>query len=324
MAPSAEEQAKVNSALKDLNLTPEVRVCGVAVRAQAERRTGRAPIPACLQETSKFSKAFKDPEFIKMFAEYAKEVSDPAVSFRGAWAARSCTPPGARGGCCCAAVLLWCCWCALGAWQGRWAASRARAGPRRRAHARACACHMPRLPPACPAQVKEETDAYLRQLEAEGRGEEVYGKDTQLIVPDAAFVVKSVEASTGLKGYINICTSKKVRVLRQRASAVRGSSGGCALGRGAAAARSMWQRGVDRWQAGGAGLRMLCAQQRGTRSTHRQATACLARTGACSLSLSCSRVCKGAPCPLWATAGGASPTAATAHCGHPSKQTSLN
>ncbi len=27
----------------------------------------------------KFAKAFKDPEFLKMFEEYAKEVSDPKV-----------------------------------------------------------------------------------------------------------------------------------------------------------------------------------------------------------------------------------------------------
>lgn len=32
-----------------------------------------------LQELDKFSKAFKDPEFLKLFEEYAKEVSDPKV-----------------------------------------------------------------------------------------------------------------------------------------------------------------------------------------------------------------------------------------------------
>jgi hypothetical protein len=31
------------------------------------------------QEIDKFSKAFKDPEFLKLFEEYAKEVSDPKV-----------------------------------------------------------------------------------------------------------------------------------------------------------------------------------------------------------------------------------------------------
>ncbi|KAG1666987.1 hypothetical protein FOA52_014299, partial [Chlamydomonas sp. UWO 241] len=53
-------------------------------------------------EVDKFTKAFKDPEFIKLFEEYAKEVSDP--------------------------------------------------------------------------KAKAENDAYLRQLEFEGRIEEVYGK----------------------------------------------------------------------------------------------------------------------------------------------------
>ena len=28
----------------------------------------------------KFEKAFKDPEFIKMFSEYAQEISDPKAS----------------------------------------------------------------------------------------------------------------------------------------------------------------------------------------------------------------------------------------------------
>ena len=31
------------------------------------------------QEADKFAKAFKDPEFVKLFEEYAKEVSDPKV-----------------------------------------------------------------------------------------------------------------------------------------------------------------------------------------------------------------------------------------------------
>lgn len=40
-------------------------------------------------------------------------------------------------------------------------------------------------------QVKEETDLYLRQLEAEGRGEDVYGKGVMLVVPTEAFVIKT-------------------------------------------------------------------------------------------------------------------------------------
>jgi dynein assembly factor 2 len=36
-----------------------------------------------LQEVDKFSEAFKNPEFVKLFEEYAKEVSDPKVGKQG-------------------------------------------------------------------------------------------------------------------------------------------------------------------------------------------------------------------------------------------------
>ncbi|KXZ49561.1 hypothetical protein GPECTOR_20g416 [Gonium pectorale] len=104
------------------------------------------------EELNKFEKAFKDPEFVKLFEEYAKEVSDP--------------------------------------------------------------------------KVKAETDMYLRQLEEQGRAEEVYGKGVQLVVPSPALVIKSkvlgpAEAAkdatgkggglpAGQKVFINICTSDKV------------------------------------------------------------------------------------------------------------------
>lgn len=45
-------QEDVQSALKDMDLTKD--------------------------EVGKFEKAFKDPEFLKMFCEYAKEIEDPA------------------------------------------------------------------------------------------------------------------------------------------------------------------------------------------------------------------------------------------------------
>ena len=89
-----------------------------------------------MQECDKFAKAFKDPEFIKMFEEYAKEVSDP--------------------------------------------------------------------------KVKAETDAYLRQLEMEGRIEEVYGKGAQLIMPEPAFVLKTSNKPDGVKVFINVCSSDKI------------------------------------------------------------------------------------------------------------------
>jgi dynein assembly factor 2 len=90
----------------------------------------------CMQECDKFAKAFKDPEFIKMFEEYAREVSDP--------------------------------------------------------------------------KVKAETDAYLRQLEMEGRIEEVYGKGAQLIMPEPSFVLKTYNKADGTKVFINVCSSDKI------------------------------------------------------------------------------------------------------------------
>jgi hypothetical protein len=41
-----------------------------------------------LQEVGKFEKAFKDPEFVKLFADYAKEVSDPKVDVIHSWLCR--------------------------------------------------------------------------------------------------------------------------------------------------------------------------------------------------------------------------------------------
>lgn len=90
-----------------------------------------------LQEVNKFEEAFKDPKFMELFADYAKEISDPAN--------------------------------------------------------------------------KAETEAYLRQVESQGRAEEVYGKGTQLVVPEAAFVLKTRDKASGQKIFINVCTSDKVR-----------------------------------------------------------------------------------------------------------------
>ncbi len=46
------------------------------------------------------------------------------------------------------------------------------------------------------AQVKAETDAYLRQIEQQGRAEDVYGAGTQLIVPDPAGAVIKTKVSS--------------------------------------------------------------------------------------------------------------------------------
>ncbi|GLC36093.1 hypothetical protein PLESTB_001381400 [Pleodorina starrii] len=140
MEPATRDSGSLDKGLKDLNLTNE--------------------------ELTKFEKAFKDPEFLKLFEEYAKEVSDP--------------------------------------------------------------------------KVKEETDKYLRQLEEQGRAEDVYGKGVQLITPKPGLVLKTKvlgakegggpaakgaadpgsgaaggggrrdSLPVGQKVFINVCTSDKV------------------------------------------------------------------------------------------------------------------
>lgn len=59
-------------------------------------------------------------------------------------------------------------------------------------------------------KVKAETDAYLRQLEMEGRIEEVYGKGAQLIMPEPAFVLKTFNKPDKVKVFINVCSSEKL------------------------------------------------------------------------------------------------------------------
>ena len=72
-----------------------------------------------------------------------------------------------------------------------------------------------------------EQDAYLRQIEADGTAEDVYGKgprhddaaferltekyrlDVELIVPEPHFAVES-QATEGRKIFINVCSCPKV------------------------------------------------------------------------------------------------------------------
>ena len=81
---------------------------------------------------------------------------------------------------------------------------------------------------------KAESDAYLRQLEMEGKIESVYGKDVQLVMPKAGFVAKTFDEGpaddgpstsspddrgsgasssdarkTGRKAFVNVCRSDK-------------------------------------------------------------------------------------------------------------------
>lgn len=90
------------------------------------------------------------------------------------------------------------------------------------------------LTPLAWRQAKEETDQYLRQLERQGRAEEVYGKGVQLIVPEECFVIKAKQAGGRGAGkvFINVCTSDKVRRacmrtrVRARCVCVVGGGGG--------------------------------------------------------------------------------------------------
>lgn len=61
----------------------------------------------------------------------------------------------------------------------------------------------------------QESEAYLRQLEADGETQNVYGTQTELVLPEAAFVVKTKDKNSGQKIYINICTSAKVEQATQ-------------------------------------------------------------------------------------------------------------
>jgi hypothetical protein len=60
-------------------------------------------------------------------------------------------------------------------------------------------------------EVKQEADAYLRQLERDGALEEVLGRDTVVVAPAPAFVIKTLDKAKGGKLFVNICTSDKVR-----------------------------------------------------------------------------------------------------------------
>ncbi|GAQ84288.1 hypothetical protein KFL_001830160 [Klebsormidium nitens] len=59
-------------------------------------------------------------------------------------------------------------------------------------------------------KLREENEKYLRQLEREGQGGAVYGKDTELVAPNAGFCVKTKNKITGAKAFINICHSDKI------------------------------------------------------------------------------------------------------------------
>jgi len=117
----------------------------------AEAMQGLKNLDLTPDEVGKFQKAFKDPEFMKLFADYAKEISDPAA--------------------------------------------------------------------------KAETDQYLRQVEAEGRTKEVYGKDVELITAEAGFVVKTKKKENNEKVFINICKAEKIKVASSQTVTHEGQRG---------------------------------------------------------------------------------------------------
>lgn len=59
-------------------------------------------------------------------------------------------------------------------------------------------------------KARKEQELYLRQIEAEGGSESVYGKGVELLVPDPGSVAKTRDKATGEKFFINICKSDKV------------------------------------------------------------------------------------------------------------------
>ena len=89
MALGEEERASLGDTLKELKMSNEVSYCRLrpsvivsprpAITSQCHHMHPRAPSAAPLQEVDKFQKAFKDPEFLKLFEEYAQEISDPKV-----------------------------------------------------------------------------------------------------------------------------------------------------------------------------------------------------------------------------------------------------
>ena len=109
------------------------------------------------EETERLGKAFKDPEFMKMFQEYVDEIKDP--------------------------------------------------------------------------KYREETEQYLREIEARGEAASMYGDGVELITPEAGFVVKTkitsiplrdakdcsedankTSSKVNMKVFINICHNSKVQV----------------------------------------------------------------------------------------------------------------
>lgn len=153
-------------------------------------RTARSPaaprvFPPPPQDADRISRALEDPEFRRLLQQYADEIAQPEVSTPPVIAGRaSARPPIPR------------------ALRRSWPHHSGAQQPK------------PHTTP-CP-QAKAEHEAYLRQLEEEGRAQQVYGARAQLLVAAPALCIKtrrvdSSSAEHNERVYINICTCPKVR-----------------------------------------------------------------------------------------------------------------
>lgn len=67
-------------------------------------------------------------------------------------------------------------------------------------------------------QTRAEREQYLRELESGGPAEGLQppdalpSPDVQLLAPEAGFVIKSYDATTSHRHYINICLSDKAGI----------------------------------------------------------------------------------------------------------------
>ncbi len=77
----------------------------------------------------------------------------------------------------------------------------------------------------------------MRQVEAEGNAEQMYGKGTELVFPEPAFVVKTIKKGSGQRMYINVCVSDKVRC--------EGQHGFCSMSHTASASQYRPNQAVD-------------------------------------------------------------------------------
>jgi hypothetical protein len=73
---ACEGAAQARESLKDMNVTKDVRFHPRTLCTFFKRRMYHV---ACPQEFAKLEAAFHKPEFMELFSEYVKEISDPKV-----------------------------------------------------------------------------------------------------------------------------------------------------------------------------------------------------------------------------------------------------